>query len=76
VAWALVEGRKQFFFEKKNQKTFVPLMREDAISPHQVGKVFLLLFLQKKKSLASFPATARNSCPAGPGLAAEPWGGP
>jgi len=43
---------KRFFFEKKNQKTFIRLMRRDPISPHQRGKVFLLLFLQKKKSLA------------------------
>jgi hypothetical protein len=24
-SWCCYEGRKQFFFEKKNQKTFVPL---------------------------------------------------
>jgi len=39
-----------FFFEKKNQKTFPRLMRKDPVSPHQAGKVFLLLFLQKKKN--------------------------
>jgi len=38
-----------FFFEKKNQKTF-PTLRP--VSPTGVrGKVFLLLFLQKKKNL-------------------------
>jgi hypothetical protein len=71
-----VTGSKRFFFEKKNQKTFIPLMREDAILPHQLGEVFLLLFLQKKKILSSFPLTPRNCCPAVPGLAAGPWGGP
>jgi hypothetical protein len=37
-----------FFFEKKNQKTFPRLL----IAPEraQTGKVFLLLFLQKKKN--------------------------
>jgi len=38
-----------FFFEKKNQKTF-PTLRP--VFPAGVGqKVFLLLFLQKKKTL-------------------------
>jgi len=44
------EGRKQFFFEKKNQKTF--LLRF-ARCWKQLGskiiKVFLLLFVHKKK---------------------------
>jgi len=31
-----------FFFEKKNQKTFIPLLTD---------KVFLLLFVHKKKIL-------------------------
>jgi len=39
-----------FFFEKKNQKTFPTLPL--ALARAQFGKVFLLLFLQKKKSLA------------------------
>jgi hypothetical protein len=45
-----------FFFEKKNQKTFVPCfpMAAMAPGPDQQGiKVFLLLFLQKKKILSS-----------------------
>jgi len=45
-----------FFFEKKNQKTFLrwavptalPAPRKIA-TPRDRGKVFLLLFLQKKK---------------------------
>jgi hypothetical protein len=43
------EGRV-FFFEKKNQKTFVRLMRKSPVFPHQTNEVFLLLFLQKKKT--------------------------
>jgi hypothetical protein len=46
-------GGKQgsmFFFEKKNQKTFVHLHACQLIS--EGTKVFLLLFLQKKKALA------------------------
>jgi hypothetical protein len=38
-----------FFFEKKNQKTFPTLGRADDEGPAQMGEVFLLLFLQKKK---------------------------
>jgi hypothetical protein len=40
-----------FFFEKKNQKTSVTLaMGVGAVTAHgQSSKVFLLLFLQKKK---------------------------
>jgi len=43
-----------FFFEKKNQKTFIRLacVPEERASQAAKGrKVFLLLFLQKKKSL-------------------------
>jgi len=41
-----------FFFEKKNQKTFTPSHPRVG---SKVTKVFLLLFLQKKKTfLASF----------------------
>jgi hypothetical protein len=39
-----------FFFEKKNQKTFSTLRPVSMTS--EGGKVFLLLFLQKKKTLA------------------------
>ncbi len=42
-----------FFFEKKNQKTFAPItLCVQATAPWM--KVFLLLFLQKKKILPSF----------------------
>ncbi|MCQ4162762.1 hypothetical protein NON00_22920 [Roseomonas sp. GC11] len=48
--WAFSE--KRFFFEKKNQKTFIvgrPAVTGDGGS---LKKVFLLLFLQKKKFLS------------------------
>jgi len=53
-----------FFFEKKNQKTFVRLL---ATAPKlQVNKVFLLLFLQKKKASCLIPCFAPPAaCPAG-----------
>jgi hypothetical protein len=47
-----------FFSEEKNQKTFIPCAGPDAsyqiptFVPAQEIKVFLLLFLQKKKALA------------------------
>jgi len=45
--------RKHFFFEKKKQKTFAPLLRamHFRIRVFLHSKVFLLLFLQKKKNL-------------------------
>jgi hypothetical protein len=49
------EEAKQFFFEKKNQKTFeswAELFRKDR---SQMCKSFLLLFF-KKEGLASCPA--------------------
>ncbi len=45
-------GRKQFFFEKKNQKTFFPLRTLPAsLAPN--NKSFLLLFF-KKEDLPSY----------------------
>jgi hypothetical protein len=45
-----------FFFEKKNQKTFIRCRSAcGAATPRKRGKVFLLLFLQKKKN--SLPYT-------------------
>ena len=41
-----------FFFEKKNQKTFIHLLMD---------KVFLLLFLQKKKTFLFQLAVSKNS---------------
>jgi hypothetical protein len=40
---------KRFFFEKKNQKTFIRLLI--ALSPAQTDEVFLFLFVHKKKTL-------------------------
>jgi len=42
-----------FFFEKKNQKTFIRLAPGSLGGTERRMKVFLLLFLQKKKILAS-----------------------
>jgi hypothetical protein len=42
------EGRKQFFFEKKNQKTFDPLGSALATPRLQSRKSFLLLFFKKE----------------------------
>ena len=47
----LVKGSKRFFFEKKEPKNFYNFTL--GAIPGQVGKVFLLLFLQKKKILPS-----------------------
>jgi hypothetical protein len=52
-----------FFSEEKNQKTFIPCAgpnpsgQTPAIAQAQRIKVFLLLFLQKKKTL---PSTQRS----------------
>jgi hypothetical protein len=45
--------RKQFFFEKKNQKTFYPFAPAPRERRVQTDKVFLLLFVHKKKILIS-----------------------
>jgi hypothetical protein len=49
------ETGRMFFFEKKNQKTFVPCTANPVYLPRSFRsariKVFLLLFLQKKKTL-------------------------
>jgi hypothetical protein len=44
-----------FFFEKKNQKTFVYLRASVVSAATAQSKVFLLLFLQKKKILPLLP---------------------
>jgi hypothetical protein len=40
-----------FFFEKKNQETFIPCRVLTGKARDSGSKVFLLLFLQKKKNL-------------------------
>jgi hypothetical protein len=48
---------KQFFFEKKNQKTFAPLRAALTNPGSKTNKVFLLLFVHKKKRfLPYFPS--------------------
>jgi hypothetical protein len=46
------EGRKVFFFEKKNQKTFMSLGAEME-RPRQQTKVFCFFFSKKKAFLSS-----------------------
>jgi hypothetical protein len=41
--------RKKFFFEKKNQKTFVPLSRRCRRGPRQLSQKFFASFLQKRR---------------------------
>jgi len=41
--------KKKFFFEKKNQKTFAPLRAVLKTPEAKTNKVFLLLFVHKKK---------------------------
>jgi len=46
---AIGEARKQFFFEKKNQKTFVLLVdAAGTIGTHPKSKSFLVLFFKKE----------------------------
>jgi hypothetical protein len=48
-----VKEGSMFFFEKKNQKTFLPSQRRLPVIPArtQMNEVFLLLFVHKKKTL-------------------------
>jgi hypothetical protein len=53
------ESHKEFFFEKKasrpgNQKTFAPLRAVLKPPGTEINKVFLLLFVHKKKLLLPF----------------------
>ncbi len=45
---------KRFFFEKKNQKTFISVIRYRFTHCAKTIKVFLLLFVHKKKSFLQF----------------------
>ncbi len=49
---------KRFFFEKKKQKTFAGLAPTALHIRSLQDKVFLLLFLQKKKILSFLPGQA------------------
>jgi hypothetical protein len=46
---------KLFFFEKKNQKTFAPLRAVLKPPGSETIKVFLLLFVHKKKCFLALP---------------------
>jgi hypothetical protein len=46
------EGRKQFFFEKKNQKTFDCLVCTELQRSLQVAKVFWFFFSKKNYFLS------------------------
>jgi hypothetical protein len=53
---------KQFFFEKKNQKTFAPLRVCVApAAPHQKIKVFFAAFLFTKKQTLPFLKESPNA---------------
>jgi len=44
-----MKGRKQFFFEKKNQKTFIPAYGDKLIYKHaKRSQSFLVLFFKKE----------------------------
>jgi molybdenum cofactor synthesis domain-containing protein len=58
-----------FFFEKKNQKTFVYLRTAVGRSATAQSKVFLLLFLQKKKTPSFLTINALPACFPSPGTA-------
>jgi hypothetical protein len=50
---AIEEGRKQFFFEKKNQKTFTSLGSLYPERPKPKGAKVFCFFFSKKKTLLS-----------------------
>jgi hypothetical protein len=52
------EVRKQFFFEKKNQKTFVYRVTRVSTFVFNESKVFCFFF-SKKEGLASIPSPDR-----------------
>jgi hypothetical protein len=56
------KGRKQFFFEKKNQKTFfhwrVRTGRGSRSKPRSADKSFLVLFFKKELLPLAFPPCA------------------
>jgi hypothetical protein len=52
-----VSKGKKFFFEKKNQKTFAPLRAVLKTPGTETNKVFLLLFVHKKKCFLSFSSS-------------------
>jgi hypothetical protein len=57
---------KKFFFEKKKQKTFAPLRAVFHVPGLKTNKVFLLLFVHKKKFFLA--AHAKSWMPAFAGM--------
>jgi len=55
----LKQGRQQFFFEKKNQKTFISCAPKRMVPP-VTSKSFLVLFF-KKELLPSFLSPASSA---------------
>jgi len=53
VRWFPGKARKQFFFEKKTQKTFATLGALYPERPQPNNQKFFASFFQKKKSLPS-----------------------
>jgi hypothetical protein len=53
---ALTSKGKKFFFKKKNQKTFAPLRAALKMPGSKMNKVFLLLFVHKKKCFLALEA--------------------
>jgi lysophospholipase L1-like esterase len=65
----LIAGRKQFFFEKKNQKTFAKRGRAHPVKPKpKYSRVFCCFFLKKKFFLSLLflfaPLAYADDCPA------------
>jgi hypothetical protein len=61
-AQRISEG-KTFFFEKKNQKTFAPLRAVLNAPGSKTNKVFLLLFVHKKKCFLPSPSNPSGPLP-------------
>jgi hypothetical protein len=56
----MFQGRKQFFFEKKNQKTFAPEGTVLETPGAQEQKVFAELFSKSDRFLPFIPTSACN----------------
>ncbi len=56
-------SRKRFFFEKKNQKTFVRLSRRRQKGPQQRSQKFLTFFLKKRRPYFFAAARTSAACP-------------
>jgi NodT family efflux transporter outer membrane factor (OMF) lipoprotein len=61
-----VKQGKQFFFEKKNQKTFIHKANAFPQRAHIVAKVFCFFFSEKKSLLPFLPTLALAACDLAP----------